>query len=135
MHIFICKSFVCFQMYIRSESYVFIYTHAFYFYLWHYHLCATSYIHVRSAKVLCLSACTSSFIHLPNSFNLTFHLRCEIWLRHYIYYQDKPCAFCDCQIHNLGKTIANNCKLLLILWYVSLSVPLSVYSKQLDFIS
>ena len=35
----------------------------------------------------CLSSCASSSVHLFASFSWIFHLD--------IYYEDKPCAFCD----------------------------------------
>ena len=38
------------------------------------YLYASSYLPVRSVKILCVSTCVSSFAHLPASVNLAFHL-------------------------------------------------------------
>lgn len=69
------------QNFSKSNMHVFVCTYAFYFCLLS-HFCATSYLLVKSVKVLCTSICDNSFVHLSAYFSLTFHFHCKIWLWH-----------------------------------------------------
>ena len=96
IHGFICKSCARFHMCIRSS-----YVPVFYFCLWP-HLSTNFYLLVKLVND-CLSACSSSFVHLLAFVSLTSQLHREIWL-----WKNTPCASCNKYNNNLSQTTAGD---------------------------
>ena len=104
--------FVYKQFHIFSVSYVYyVLICAFFVYFFYFllpYLCVTLHLLRKLVKLLCVSACVSSFFHLSASICLPFvqlHWQISLW-------QDKPCAFCYQHNHNLIILV----KLLQMIW-------------------